>query len=71
MVCNLTHIFLVDYASLVYWTSPFSISGVFDVFCHFYFIEQKFLKANGVDPDQSPRFAASYLGLQCLRRSPA
>ena len=34
------------------------------------FFAQKFLYANSVDPDQTPHFAASELGLHCLHMSP-
>ena len=37
------------------------------VILHFFSIFDK--QANMVDPDQTPRFAASDLGLQCLPRS--
>ena len=40
-VC-LTHISLVDFSTLINWTSPFSILGMPDVFFfHFYFIFDK------------------------------
>ena len=37
-------------------------------FCHFYFLEKNthLYYANSVNPDQTPRLAASDLGLHCL-----
>ena len=43
------------------------VSGVF--FSFLFYFEYKFLKANSVDPDQTPHSAASELGLHCLPRS--
>ena len=49
---------------LMYWTSLFVILGVSDLFCRFYSLF--ILIANNVDPDYTPRYVASDLGLQCL-----
>ena len=58
----------MDLSILINWTSPFPISGVSGVPFQFYF-EQIFLSANSEDPDQTPRSAASNLGLHCLPMS--
>ena len=48
-------------------TNSVSILRVSGVIIHFYFIfGKKILYANIEDPDQTPRFAASDLGLHCL-----
>ena len=63
----LTQCILVDYSTIVCWTSPFVILGVLGLFCHFYTIFYgKILLANNVDPDQKPHNVASDLGLHCL-----
>ena len=68
---NLTHIRLEDPSILINWTSPFPILGVSGVLFHFYSILNRyFCLANSEDPDQTPRSAASDLGLHCLPRSP-
>ena len=54
-----THCILVDSSTYICWTSPFVILGVF---FRFYSI----LLANTVDPDQTPHYVASDLGLHCL-----
>ena len=60
----------MDPSILINWTSPFSILGVscvlFSFLFYFFYI---FLLANSEDPDQTPRSAASDLGLYCLPRS--
>ena len=51
------------------WSGPFPIKGLSDFFFyyyHLYFIEITVFNANSVDPDQTPRSAASDLGLHCL-----
>ena len=49
-------------------TSPFVILGVSGLFCRFYFIlfDGKMLLANSEDPDQTPHYVASDLGLRCF-----
>ena len=37
------------------------------VFFHYLFKDYNILKANGGDPDQTPRSVASHLGLHCLQ----
>ena len=65
----------VDSATLTLWTGSFSnIRGVWLVFFLFlllfsYFVEIFELNANIVDPDQTPRSAASDQGLHCLPMS--
>ena len=57
----------MDSSALTLWTGPFPIEGVSGEFlllpC---FIEITVINANSVDPDQTPRSAASDLGLHCL-----
>ena len=49
------------------WTSPFPILGVPGVlFSFLFYYEYIFLLANSEDSDQTPRSAASDLGLHCL-----
>ena len=43
--------------------------GVRCIFSFLYYFEYKFMQANSEDPDQTPRSAASNLGLYCLPRS--
>ena len=63
----LTHLCRVDSSTLTLSTGPFPISGVSGQFlllsCS---VELSELNANSVDPDQTPRSAASDLGLHCL-----
>ena len=60
----------MDASTITLWTGPFPIEGVFDsVLLLAYFIEIHVLKSNTVDPDQTLRFVASDLGLQCLPMS--
>ena len=57
-----THCLLVESSTYICWTSPFVILGVF---CFFYSNFDGKL-ANTVDPDQTPHYVASDLGLHCL-----
>ena len=63
----LIHLCRVDSSTLTLWTGPFLIEGVSGKFfllrC---FTEIPVFKANSVDTDQMPHFAASDLGLHCL-----
>ena len=60
----------MDFSILINWTSPFRILGVSDVLLSFLFcFEEKCLLANSADSDQTPRSAASDLGLRCLPMS--
>ena len=72
---------LVYSSTGICWTSPFVILGVSSLFCRFYFfvilgvsglfcrfyftLIKKILIANTVDPDQTPHYVASDLGLHC------
>ena len=66
----LTHLCRVDSSTLTLWPGPFPVKGVSGWFvllpC---FTEIPVLYANSVDPDQTPRSAASDLGLHCLPMS--
>ena len=54
----------MDFPILINWTSPFFITGAPGVLFHlFYSIPYRY---SSEDPDQTPRFAASDLGLHCL-----
>ena len=54
-------------ATSTLWTGSFSIVGVSGCFLLFLcFIVIPVFDANSVDPDQTPRHAASDLGLNCL-----
>ena len=70
MAERLTHLCLVDSSSLTLLTSPFPVEGVSGKFlllpC---FRRMSVINANSVDPDQTPRFAASDLCLHCLSMS--
>ena len=60
----------MDPSILIDRTSSFPLLGVSGELFHSYFILlHKFKLANSVDPDQTPRSAASDLGLHCLPRS--
>ena len=50
------------------WVSPLSFLGVLRVFLLSHF-SMKFLCANRISPDWTPRSAASHLGLCCLPMS--
>ena len=50
------------------WTSSFPIYGV-SGFLWSWFLEVLVFYANSLDPDQTPRSAASDLGLDCLQMS--
>ena len=56
----------MDSSTITLWTGSFPFKGVSGLF-----VLQKNLvfNANSVDPNQTPRFAASDLGLYCLQRS--
>ena len=64
---SLTHLCRVDSFILTRWTGSFPYKGCPVSFillpC---FIVIAILNANSVDPDQTPRSAASDLGLHCL-----
>ena len=57
----------MDSSTVIYWASPFVILGVPGLFCRFYSIVFKENPvANNVDPDKTPHYVASDLGLHCL-----
>ena len=61
----------MDFLIIISWMSPLSILGVLGVI-FFYFLSHfsmKFLCANRIVPDGTPRSAASHLGLCCLPMS--
>ena len=67
---NLTHISLADPSILINWTSPFPGLGVSGILFLFYSILNRyFCLANSENPEQTPRSAASDLGLHCVPRS--
>ena len=67
---SLTHICLVDPSILINWTRPFPILEMSGLRCHFYSIANRYsCLVNSENPDQTPRFAASDLGLHCLPMS--
>ena len=70
VVC-LTHICQVDRSILIIWTSAFPILGVSGVpfILFLFYFEYTFLLANSEVLDQTPRSAASDLGLHCLPTS--
>ena len=62
---TLTHCILNRLSHTIYWKSPISVLGMSG--CEVYFLRKKAkLFANSGDPDQTPRSAASDLGLHCL-----
>ena len=63
---GLIHFILVDSSAVICWTSPFVILRVSGLFVAFILFWWKILLANNVDPDQTPHFVASDLGLHCL-----
>ena len=64
---SLTHLCRVDSSTISLWTGSFLISLVPGWFLLLpYFKELSELNANNVDPDKTPRSAASDLGLRCL-----
>ena len=69
---TLTLIYLVvNIPILKNWTSQFFILVLFVYLFHFYHILIEIsIQANSVDPDQTPRFAASDLCVHCLPIAP-
>ena len=62
----LTHLCRVDFSTLTLWTGSFSLYGVSFYYFH---VLLKYLNANSVDPEQTPRSATSDLDLHCLPMS--
>ena len=67
---SLTHLCLEDSSTLTLWTGSFPVKGVSGKFLLLpWFTETAVLHPNSVDPDQTPRSAASDQGLHCLPKS--
>ena len=54
---------------IINWASPRSLLGVIFIYCFLSHFSLKFLCANRIAPDGTPRSAASHLGLCCLPSS--
>ena len=63
----LTHLRQMDFPIVIIWLSLLSFLGASDLDFNFY--HKIFDEANGIDPDGTPRIAASRLGLFCLPMS--
>ena len=61
---RLTHLRRVDSSTTTLWTGLFPIAGCMVSF--YLFIENSVFNPNSIDPHQTPRSAASDLGLHCL-----
>ena len=61
---RLAHNILMDSSNVICWTSPFVTLGVMGLFCGFNSIFDG--KSCYVDPDQTPYYMESNLGLHCL-----
>ena len=62
----------MDSPIVINWMSPLSLLGVSGKFIFLFFLSHfsmKFLCANRIAPDATPRSAASHLGLYCLPMS--
>ena len=57
----------MDFSTSTLWTGRFLIEGAYAYY--FFFIEIPVFITNSVDLDQTPRSAASDLGLHCLPMS--
>ena len=69
-VGKLIHLCFVDSATATLWTGPFPFKGVSGCYFFIYIIiEIPLFIAYSVNPDQTPRSAASDLGLRCLLMS--
>ena len=67
-----THLRLVDSSTATLWIDLFPTVGYLVIFyiiitAFLCFIKVHIFNANRVDPDQTPRSAASDLGLHCLQ----
>ena len=62
----LTHCILNRLSHTMYWKNPISILGTSRYEIYIFLEKMAKLFANGGDPDQTPRSAASDLGLHCL-----
>ena len=71
----LTHLRRVDFSTTTVWIGLFPKAGCLFFYYYYYYVVFFFLleitvvNANNVDPDQTPRSAASDLGLHCLPMS--
>ena len=65
----LTHSCPMDLSILINWMSISNFIGVWCTFSFLFYFWSKFTSANSGDPDQTPRSAASDLGLHGLPRS--
>ena len=63
---SLTKLCRVDYSTIALWTGPFPVKVSGSFLSYSCFNEIPVLNANSVDPDQTPRSAASALRLHCL-----
>ena len=55
---------------LILWSGHFPTEGIsvfFSLFFYYHVLEISVSNANSVDPDRTPRSAASDLGLHCLQ----
>ena len=70
---TLNRILPMDFPIIINWVSPLSFLGVlgviFILFIFYLIFSMKFLCANRIAPDGTPRSAASHLGLCCLPMS--
>ena len=58
----------MDSSTIICWMSLFVILGVSGLFCHFFLFltENPIGKQYSIDPDLTPHYVASDLGLHCL-----
>ena len=63
---TLTHCRRNRLSHTIYWKSPISILGTSGYEIYIFLEKMAKLFANSEDPDQTPHFAASDLGLRCL-----
>ena len=61
-------LFTSGFLHLYDWISPFLVLGYSGVFSSLFIFHGNFVSKQ-CDPDQTPRFAASELGLNCLHMS--
>ena len=60
----------MEFPIIINWNSPFPFQGLLGCMFRFYQNSNRtFCKKNSGDPDQTPRSAASDLGLHCLSMS--
>ena len=60
----------MDSPIVINWVCPLSFLGMLEVIYFLSHFSMKFLCANRIAPDGTPRSAASHLGLCCLPMSP-